>query len=68
MVAVPALVWLLWLQGWEEAPSIVTTVADSWQRHNPHWTVHKVHAGNLDQFIDTSILRPMEGSMTHQDR
>lgn len=33
-------VWMLWQQGWDNAPDIVKACARSWQEKNPDWEIH----------------------------
>jgi FkbM family methyltransferase len=35
----PKVVWMLWLQGWHEAPEIVRACRRSWEALNPGWIV-----------------------------
>lgn len=35
----PKVVWMLWLQGWREAPEIVRACRRSWEALNPGWIV-----------------------------
>jgi len=44
-------VWLLWLQGWHEAPWLVRKVAESWEINNPDWNIEYVTLDNLDNYI-----------------
>ncbi len=43
-VGLPRIVWLLWFQGWHEAPPLVLKVRDSWKYHNPTWDVRCIDA------------------------
>lgn len=45
-------IWLLWLQGWENAPWLVRQVAESWEINNPDWTVRYLTWGNLREYVD----------------
>jgi hypothetical protein len=58
-------VWLLWMQGWDNAPSLVTKVKDSWVTKNPGWNIQLVSKENLGEFMDTSKI-PWEASMQAQ--
>jgi mannosyltransferase OCH1-like enzyme len=35
----PKVVWMLWLQGWHEAPEIVRACRRSWEALSPRWIV-----------------------------
>ena len=47
-------VWLLWYQGWGDAPYIVRAVAYSWQMHNPGWDVVLLSRHNLHHYVNSS--------------
>jgi hypothetical protein len=49
-------IWLLWLQGWDQAPWLVKQVAQSWSAQNPGWTVELLSADNLGQYIQVDYL------------
>jgi len=38
----PRVLWLLWLQGWSEAPPVVQACLTSWRRLNPGWEVRAI--------------------------
>jgi len=44
-------IWLLWLQGWENAPWLQRQVAKSWEVNNPTWTIQYVCLANLKEFV-----------------
>lgn len=50
-------IWLLWLQGWDNAPWFVQKVKESWEKYNPEWTVRLLSKDNLKDYIDTSFLQ-----------
>ena len=39
---VPKVIWMLWQQGWDEAPDVVRSCADSFARCNPGWDVRLI--------------------------
>ena len=52
-------IWLLWLQGWDQAPWLVRQVARSWEVNNPGWKIEHVdldnlrsHVGDVDYLYD----------------
>lgn len=49
---VPKIIWILWFQGWDNAPQLVRLVRQSWQHHNPAWTIISLDDGNLNEYID----------------
>ena len=32
-------IWLIWFQGWDNAPEIAERCLDSWRYYNPEWTI-----------------------------
>jgi len=44
-------IFLLWLQGWDQAPVLQQAVLDSWKFQNPTWTVHEITSANLRQYV-----------------
>ena len=44
-------VWLLWLQGWDNAPWLIQQVRESWEHYNPDWTIQLVDENNLKDFV-----------------
>lgn len=54
-VAMSKNVWILWLQGWDQAPWLVQQVANSWESYNPGWTVVRLDNTSLAMHIDTLL-------------
>ena len=52
--SVPKIIWLLWLQGWENAPEVVRACAASWVRLNPAWSVRFLTREHLPQLFPSS--------------
>jgi hypothetical protein len=44
-------IWILWLQGWHQAPWLSLQVGLSWEINNPDWTVQYVSLDNLKEFV-----------------
>jgi hypothetical protein len=44
-------IFLLWLQGWENASWLNKQVAESWEINNPEWTVHYIDLHNLKDYV-----------------
>jgi hypothetical protein len=47
-------IWMLWLQGVENAPDLVKACKASWTRHNANWTIHFLRAETLGEHISAS--------------
>ena len=45
-------IWLLWLQGWENAPWLSQQVLTSWKVKNPGWKIVMVTEKNLKEYVD----------------
>eukprot|EP00798_Chlamydomonas_sp_ICE-L_P007708 gene7708-876_t len=50
-------VWILWLQGWSEAPALCQEEAQSWKRLNPTWNVELVSAATLHHYVKIPYIR-----------
>jgi mannosyltransferase OCH1-like enzyme len=44
-------IWLLWFQGWENAPYLQKKVAESWELNNPTWTIQYLDMNNLKNYV-----------------
>jgi hypothetical protein len=44
-------IWLLWLQGWDNAPWLVRQVAESWEINNPDWNIEYITLDNLHKYV-----------------
>jgi hypothetical protein len=44
-------IFLLWLQGWENAQWLNKKVAESWEINNPEWKVHYIDLVNLKDYV-----------------
>ena len=45
-------IFLLWLQGWEQAPWLQRQVAESWLINNPEWKIHFIDFENLKNYVN----------------
>ena len=45
-------IFLLWLQGWENANWINKQVAESWKTNNPEWTIHYIDLENIKEYVN----------------
>jgi len=48
----PKNIFLLWLQGWENALWLNKQVAESWEINNPDWKVHYIDFVNLKDYVN----------------
>lgn len=44
-------IFILWLQGWDNAPWLVKQVAESWEINNPGWKIHYIDSNNLKNYV-----------------
>lgn len=44
-------IFLLWLQGWDNAKWINKQVAESWETNNPEWKIHYIDLNNLKNYV-----------------
>lgn len=49
-------IWLVWLQGWDQAPWLVQQVRKSWEQLNPGWNVELVSEANLKDYVRIPYL------------
>jgi Capsular polysaccharide synthesis protein len=50
-MAVPKILWSLWLQGWDSAPDLVRACAASWIRLNPEWDVRLLTRSHVERLL-----------------
>ncbi|MEO1400906.1 MAG: capsular polysaccharide synthesis protein [Cyanobacteria bacterium J06635_1] len=48
----PKVIWMMWWQGFDNAPELVKKCLISWQKHHPTWKICLLDKNNIDQFID----------------
>jgi hypothetical protein len=56
---VPRVVWMLWFQGWDDAPPLVEACLRSWREHNPGWEVRTLDDTSVDELglLPTGFVR-----------
>lgn len=56
-------IWLLWFQGWDDAPWIVQQAKQSWEIHNPEWNIVLLDANNIKEYLEDAdyIMDPKKG-------
>jgi len=45
-------VWILWLQGWENAPLLTKRCVESWKHYNPNWNVVTLDCKSMLDYIN----------------
>ena len=48
----PKKLFMVWFQGWDRTPEVVTHCRRSWEYHNPTWEIHLLDKDNLSDYID----------------
>lgn len=64
--SLPRKIWMLWLQGLEEAPLVVKECYQSWKDHNKDWEVIFLDRTTVDQYIDVSDVLAKQNKMGEQ--
>ena len=49
-------IWMLWFQGWDNAPEANKICFETWKYHNPDWIVCGLDEHTLGRYIDTSMI------------
>ena len=49
-------VWLLWFQGWDDAPWLVRNVRASWELLNPQWDIVSLSDDNLEEYMPPDVM------------
>jgi len=55
---IPKIIWMLWFQGWADAPSIVRFCHRSWLMHHPAesgWRIIQLDSSNVRQFMGYAV-------------
>lgn len=62
LVRLPRTIWMLWLQGWEEAPEVADACMRTWRRCNPGWELRLLSHDDLPALIgDDAGMRSIAG-------
>lgn len=60
-------IFLLWLQGWENAPWLSKQVAESWKMNNPDWKINYIDLENLKDYVnDIDYIYDTDKTITPQ--
>jgi len=51
---IPRNIWVLWLQGWQHAPALVSACLRTWVKHNPGWNVRAISQSSLHEVLDVA--------------
>jgi Capsular polysaccharide synthesis protein len=64
--ALPRRVWILWLQGIENAPLVVRRCQRTWSALNPTWEVVTLDSRCLQEWLDNETLECIKGLLPAQ--
>ena len=53
---VPKIIWFLWFQGIEKAPSVVKKCLASWKAYNPEWKMILLDEKSLSEYLEIKKL------------
>jgi hypothetical protein len=48
----PKNIFILWLEGWDDAEWLNKEVVESWRINNPEWTLHLINIDNLKDYVN----------------
>jgi hypothetical protein len=54
-VLIPKTLWILWYQGYSEAPPVVKKCIDSWVRENSNWQIVILDKSNIGDYFEVDI-------------
>src|SRR4051794_4329504 len=54
----PKIAWMLWMQGWEEAPELVRMCRASWEARNVDWDIRPLALGDVADVVDLRATFP----------
>lgn len=57
----PKIIWILWLQGFENAPEIVKRCAETWKNANESWRVVKIDRESLKEYVSIKRILDVNG-------
>jgi len=58
----PKKIWILWLQGFENAPALTKKVFNTWKIHNPTWEIITLDLDTIYYYLDFLNLKNMAPS------
>lgn len=64
----PKIIWIMWLQGLDEAPFVVKQCYASWKRLNPGWRVIFLDETNVGDYVDVDAILHAESQVQVQAR
>lgn len=65
---VPKIIWMMWLQGFDNAPHAVKECYNSWVAYNPDWQVILLDEHNFLDYVDVQDVLASDNNMQIQAR
>ena len=59
----PKKLFLVWFQGWDNAPEVVTYCRRSWEHCNPSWQIRFLDNTNLSDYVDLDDFSPLSETL-----
>lgn len=63
----PRIIWMLWHQGWDQAPAVAHAARRSWARLNPGWDLRLVDRHSLSAYLPDDRLEFIYGKSKEQE-
>jgi len=54
---IPNNIFILWLQGWTNAPPLQKKALESWKKHNPTWNIILLDKENINKYVDIDFVK-----------
>lgn len=51
-------IWILWLQGWDNAPNIAQKCVESWKFYNPNWDIKLLDSNTVKDYLPFDDILP----------
>ncbi|TWX51084.1 capsular polysaccharide synthesis protein [Colwellia hornerae] len=61
---IPKKIWMLWLQGIDNAPHIVQCCYQSWKKNNPDWELIVLDENNLSEYVDLNLSEKKKSKLS----
>jgi Capsular polysaccharide synthesis protein len=65
--ALPKIIWMLWHQGWDQAPAIAHAARRSWAGRNPEWELRALDRTSLATFLPAATMEDIYGKPKEQE-
>ena len=53
---IPKTVWIMWQQGFANAPKLVQKCLESWRLHNPNWQIVLLDEQSIRQYVNLNEI------------